>query len=236
MASRNANIVESPCKKFLQWKTFRNEDGKIEGGSWSFWNKDTEKNENIELPFKFALLSDDCVTFKGYSEKRKQGVWSNEVILPTHEVKIRAKESVLLQFLLKDYKEKKGEIELTGAKYTKSVYIGVINSKKEWEIWNLQLSGSSLSGAVDRDNTSEEEKDHGWFAFTKNHRNKMFSNFIEVNDLQIKKTKVTKFTIPLYTIGDVISPEDNAELSKLTTELDEYHKWYFTKPEETKED
>jgi len=237
MSSRNVKIEESPCKKYLQWKSTQDANDKINGGAFFYWDKNKgEKGENVmvDIPFKFALISDDAVCFKGYSEKRKQGVYSNEVIKPQHEVKIKSKEGVLMTFLLKDYKDNKDAIEGLGAKYTKSVYIAV-HTGTEWELWNLQLNGAALSGATDRENPKEEEKFHGWFGFTKGFKSKLYTNYIEIKDFELKKKGATKFTIPLYSVGEAIADEDMEILNGLTTALNDWHKYYFNKPEEIEE-
>lgn len=232
MASRNAEIMESPCKKFLTWSSITDDDDKIIDAGFNFWDKNKgDKGEKVYVkpPLKFALLNDDCVTFKGYNEKSKQGVWSNEASKPNHEIKIKSKQGTLLQFKLSEYKDNKDNVEGLGAKYTKSVYIAVYVDGA-WEMWNLQLSGAALSGAVDKDNTDESERFHGWFNFIKGFKSKIFSNMIVVKDFQLKKKGKTKFTIPLYELGEAISQEDDADLRKLTDELDAYHKFYFSTP------
>lgn len=237
MASRNVDIMESPCKKFLTWASITDADDKIIDAGFNYWDKNKgDKGEKVFVkpPLKFALLNDDCVTFKGYNEKTKQGVWSNEVSKPHHEIKIKSKQGTVLQFKLADYKANKDNVEGLGAKYTKSVYIGVyINGA--WEMWNLQLSGAALSGAIDPDNTDEAERYHGWFNFLKGFKTQIFSNMIVVDTFQLKKKGKNKFTIPIYEIGEAISAEDDKELRTLTDALDAYHKFYFSTPAKEEE-
>jgi len=228
MASRNQEVKESPCKKFLQWKTITDDNGVIKGGNFVYYDKAKEKNVEVPIPFEFALLNDDCITFKGYDDKKKQGVWSNEVDGNKGGiVTLRNKSGELHKFDSKNWKMEKDKVEGMGAKYTKSVYIAVKNVVNEWEIWNLQLSGASLTGAVDLESPKEEEKTHGWFNFTKMNKTKLFSNMLCVDTFVIKKKGVNRFTVPMYSLGQVVTTEDNTILAKLTDELDEYLEYYL---------
>ena len=237
-----SEILESPCKKFLKWCTIKETisvDGddveKIKGGTWQYWDKEKEEKVNIKLPLVFSILNNDLVAFKGYDEKNKRGVWSNEVKDKNHVVTLRAKDEKLLTFKLSEYKINKDTISGFGAKYTKSVYIAVeVNG--EFEIWNLQLSGSSLTGAVDMENPNADEREDGWFGFTKVNKSKLYTNFLAVGGFKLKKKGSAKFTIPVYSVGTEISEKDSDKLNALDTQLNEYLSYYFDKPEVAKEE
>lgn len=234
MSSRNQTIVDNPCVKYIQWETVKNDDEKITGGQFKYWDKDTETNIPVSLPFKFALLTDDLVTFAGYDEKRKQGVWSNEVKEKNHGVTIRSKEGVLLEFKLKDYKANKPLIEATGAKYTKPIYMAV-EGDNGYEIWCMKLKGSGLTGGVDQDNFTQEERNHGFFNFAKYNKAKKFSNFIEVDTYAVKKKGSSKFSVPVFAVGDEINAEQADIFNNLCTQYEDYLKYYFNKPVENTE-
>lgn len=234
-------ILENPCKKFLKWVTVKetilvdgDEVEKIKGGTWQYWDKDKEEKVNIKLPLTFSILNNDLVAFKGYDEKNKRGVWSNEVKDKNQVVTLKAKDEKLLTFKLSEYKINKDTITGFGAKYTKSVYIAVeVNG--EFEIWNLQLSGSSLTGAVDMENPNADEREDGWFGFTKVNKTKLYTNFIDVEGFKLKKKGTSKFTIPVYSLGTEISTEISDKVNTLDVQLNEYLSYYFDKPEISEE-
>jgi hypothetical protein len=236
--ANQSEILENPCKKYLKWTTLKetiivdgDEVDKIKGGTWQYYDKDKEEKVNVKLPLTFAILNQDLVAFKGYDEKKKRGVWSNEVKDKDHVVVLRAKDEKLLTFKLSEYKLNKDAITGLGGKYTKSVYIGVeVNGA--FEIWNLQLSGSSLTGAIDMENPNPDEKEDGWFGFTKVNKAKLYTNFVDVAGFKPKKKGTSKFTIPVYGVGDEIDQSTSDRLNELDKELSAYLDYYFDRPAE----
>lgn len=234
--TQQSEILENPCKKFLQWRTIKevivldgDEVEKIKGGTFVWYDKKKEENFPIKLPLRFAILNPDLVTFKGYDEKNKRGVYSNEVKEPEHLVTVKSKKETLLTFRKSEYKVNKDTLKGLGAKYTQSVYIAVAVQGK-FEIWNLQLSGAALTGANNLETPDPEEKEDGWFAFTKAHRSSLYKNFIEVGGFKPKKKGSSKFTIPVYSIGADIEDADSQDLNVLDAELNEYLSFYFKRP------
>ena len=185
---------------------------------------------NLKLPFTFAILNQDLVAFKGYDEKNKRGIWSNEVRDKDHVVNVRAKDEKLLSFKLSEYKLNKDRITGLGGKYTKSVYCAVKDANGIFEICNLQLSGSSLTGAIDMDNPDPSEKEDGWFGFTKVNKSSLYTNFISVDTFKVKKKGQSKFTIPVYKVGAEIDADTSDTLNSLDKQLTEYLDYYFVKP------
>lgn len=230
------SLKENPCVKFLKWKTIKEEievDGekleKIKGGFFTWYDKENEKDVIINMPFKFAMINSDLVNFKGFDENKGLGVWSNEVSDPEHIVNIRNKEGKLLSFPLGDYKKNKDTIKGLGAKYGKSVYIAV-EEDNGFELWNLQLSGSSLSGALS-ETVDPEEKNDGWFNFTRNNKNKLYSHFLQVVESKNKKKGTTKFSVPVFGVAEEIDEKTGKQLDDLDAQLKEYLDYYFAKTE-----
>ena len=236
-------IKSNPATKFLQWKTIKevvsidgDEVEKIKGGTFVYWDKENSKNVEIKLPFEFAILNNDLVTIKGYDEKNKRGIYSNEVKDPNHVLNVRAKDEKLLSFKLSEYKVNKDALAGFGAKYCRSCYIAVKNEAGEWEIMNLNLSGSMLTGAVDQDNPEPDSKEDGWFNFTKVNKSKLYTNFIVASGFKPKKKGQSRFTIGVLEIGAEISEEDSQKLNELDTQLNEYLAFYFDRPEVVKDE
>lgn len=233
--SRTSVIVENQCKKYFKWQTEEDQDGKIIGASFVYWDKEKgEKGENVKvkLPFKFSLLDDSCMTIKGYNEKSGQGVYSNEVNAPEHELVIKSNKETVLKFKRKDYKANKDAIEGLGGKYHQSVYGAMLNEEGEYELINISLKGAALTGAVDEDAFEEDDKNAGWMNFKKYFKTKLFSNFVEIKDYKLRKKGKTRFTTPLFTVGEEVSEEQGKIFDRMDLELKEWFKYYFNRKEE----
>ena len=230
MASRNQKIVESPVSKWYQWKTTYDKMDNPVGGTLVTYNKETEKNEEVNLPFSVALINDNCVTFKGYNEATKEGVWANEGYDKSHLIVLKNKQGELMRFKLGDYQKVKDQIKGHNAKYCKVLYCAVDNGSGEFELIGITLTGAGLTGGVDMENFDASEKMHGYFNFTKSvgKSGKLMSNFITFKEGAVKKKGKSKFFVPVFEIGQEITEEDNAKLMELNTSLDEYHKAYYS--------
>lgn len=245
MSRTTEQSISNPCKRFLTWKTKKEkvtatlpngktiETEEITGGYWEYWNKETETKEVVELPFEFAVLDFDCVNFKGFSSKEDTGVYSNEVKMgkfPNDKVVVRTKNGVICEFPVKEYKNNKETIEGNGAKYTKSVYIAV-NNDGNYEIWNLQLSKSALTGAQEKDKVTGKtvisDRNDGWMAFEKNNSSKFMKKFVKVENFKQKTTPTSTFVIPVFELGNEIDNETGTILDTLDTELQQYLTAYF---------
>ena len=234
MSSRNQVIVESPVAKFLTWKTQYDENENPIGGTLVWYDKEAKKDVPYALPFSFALIDDDAVTFKGYNEATKEGVWSNEGYRPNHEIVLKSKTETLLKFNLGDYKKVKDQIKGFGAKYTKVIYCAVKPGEEgNFALWAITLSGAGLTGGVDMDNFDPTDKMRGYFNATKNiGKTKMIGNMIVIASADKKKKGKTNFYVPNFEVGNVITEEENNELKALNNKLTEYRKFYYNKPKD----
>lgn len=225
--SRTSVILENECKKFFKWSTLEDSEGKITGATFVYWDKENQKNVEAKLPFTFALLDDSCMTIKGYNERTGQGVYSNEVNHPDHELVIKSNKETLLKFKRSDYKANKDAIEGFGGKYHQSVYGAMLNEKGEYELINLQLKGAALTGAVDESNPEEDDKNAGWMNFKKFFKTKMYSNMITVKDYKLRKKGKTRFTTPLFEVGSEITKEQSKIFDNMDIALKGWFKYYF---------
>ena len=231
MASRNQKIVESPVSKWYQWKTTYDKMDNPVGGTLVTYNKETESNEEVKLPFSVALINDNCVNFKGYSEALKEGVWSNEGYDKNHVIILKNKsQGELMRFKLGDYQKVKEQVQGHNAKYNKVLYCAVKNEDSgEFELIGITLSGAGLTGGVDMDNFDVSEKMHGYFNATKAiGKIKLFSNYLTFKEGAVKKKGKSKFFVPVFEVGQEITEEDNSKLMELNNLLDEYHKVYYS--------
>lgn len=202
--SRSSKIVENPCKYYLSWDSDK--------GQFKYWDKDSEKNIEITLPFRFAYL-DELSTIKGYSDEDQSGIWSNEVRnLKEETISVRTKKGEIASGL---YDEIKDEVGNVGGKYTKSLYIAVINDNSEPEIWNIQLKGAAFSG---------------WLEFMKKAKRHVEKMGIECYDFTTEKKGKVTYTVPQFKLVDIDEKEDSM-FRELDLELQDYLKYYFTKTE-----
>ena len=190
------------------------------------------------------MLEQDTFNYKGYSKILESYVYSNEVrnrygVKSDGEMEVTLRSSKTKEEItkakVKDLQKVKPFLDSHGANKTQSVYVAV-QVGKEWEIWNLQLQKSQLSGGVDPKNKTEADKTAGWWNFSKVFRGKFMTHMIEVNKFEAKKTDMTKYSIPKFELGETISDEDGEILTALDVELQEYLEWYFKKPETVKEE
>lgn len=241
--TRGQEIVERPCSKYLTWKTIKETkviDGQevdvIKGGYFTYWDGDLEERITLEKMPPFAILDDTHVTFKGYNEGLKQNVWSNEARDKDHKIVMRNKQGVIFEFALGDYKKVKDIVNGKSAKYVKSVYVGVYVDGG-WEIWNLQLGGSQLTGGGDPKSKDLQDKELGWFNFMNNVvKGKKNKVFIELDKFVMRKKGASKYTVPKFVIGDYITEEQGEELDKLDIQLQEYFDWYHSNPVKVKDE
>ena len=227
--SRTSVILENECKKFFKWVTQEDSEGKITGATFVYWDKENQKNVEAKLPFTFALLDDSCMTIKGYNEKTGQGVYSNEVNHPDHELVIKSNKETLLKFKRSDYKANKDKIEGFGGKYHQSVYGAMLNEKGEYELINLQIKGAALTGACPEDERDweEDDKNAGWMNFKKFFKTKLYSNMITIKDYKLRKKGKTRFTTPLFEVGSEISKEQSKIFDNMDIALKGWFKYYF---------
>lgn len=156
-------------------------------------------------------------------------------------------------------KEIQGKLKQLGVKQYSSIYAAVKTDDGEFETINFQIKGSSLSGemepkrkafkgtdaAFEKEIKRIRENQVGFWAFNKKHgtnkfkyptSGKMITNYVQINDFIKVKGEIGTYGILNFTIGDVISKEDNEKLDVLHAELTAYLKYYTTKPELVKDE
>lgn len=201
--SRSCNSeIKNPASKFIEWSGSK--------GIFKYYDKETEKQIEIPLPFRFLAL-DTLSTIKGFSDADSSGFWSNEIRdLKSETFIVRTKKGICFKGY---YDALAGSRDCSGAKYCQSVYIAYHNGTS-LEIANLQIHGSALGA---------------WIEFRK--KNKIFEGAIEVKEITEGKKGTTTYQIPVFK-SIATKPETDLAAKKLDTELQEYLKLYFNKPKE----
>ena len=127
--SNNTEII-NPATRFFEWS---GSEGKVK-----YYDKEAKENIYVDLPFTFLVL-DTLVTITGYSDEAESGYWSNEVRnIKVEPMTVRTKKGAVAIGLYDEVKD------LTGAKYTQSVYIAYRGDDDQLEIGNIKLHGSAI--------------------------------------------------------------------------------------------
>lgn len=138
--SLSAPKLTNPCKKFIEFK----------GGTgiFQYWDKESEKNIELEYPIQFIVL-DELSTIKGYNKTTNSGVYSNEVrSIKNQTLHVKTFKGNLE--LHGKYSDIKADILGMGGKYCKSVYAALLN-RNELELTCFQLTGISNKAWIDKE-------------------------------------------------------------------------------------
>jgi len=218
----------NPATKWLKWSGST--------GTLSYYDKATKENVEVEAPFTFLLL-DVFTTIKGYNEKTKESVWSNEVKDTTKQIlNVRCGNETIAKGL---YKEIKAQTLEVGGGYAQSCYIAYKGEDGKLAIGNITFSGSSFSGGVHKpaDKNMKDIEIGGWLSFSKAHAAEIYTKavVIEGKDDRICTNGSVKFYSPKFKLIEV-SKETDAEAIALTQVLKAYMDEYFKKVESVHEE
>jgi len=200
----------NPATKFLSWKS---NDKKF-----SYYDKDSQTNVAIELPFKFLVL-DELASVKGWSDILSGNIISNEVKFISKEVltakcyhknvKGEKTSTEIAKGLYKDIKEK---VNSAGAKYQKSIYIMF----EDGTLANIQLKGASVQK---------------WGEFTQKNKSRLTDEWIVVEKATDGKKGAVKFTTPEFKFLKSLSESEATQADECFNLLESYLKTYLLKSE-----
>lgn len=243
-------FMSNPSKKFLTFKNnYTKETVTVKGKKsevvifdnctfqWSEKIGEDYVTHDIELPIEFAILNGDWVNFKGWDKTTESYYYSNEVKTPDAPIHIRNKDKVVYTFTLNDMwgvipgskikneakaREVKAKLKELNVRQNASIYIAMKNEEGVYEINNIQLKGSNLSGLKDKTILS------GWWNVSRKLKNskKIYTHFIEINDFFTESGELGEYGIPNITLGEKIDEDTLEILETLFQELTEYHKIY----------
>lgn len=206
----------NPATKFLQWKS--------EEKCFSYYSKEQEKNIKVELPLKFLFL-EHYHTVKGWHDATQKGIVSNEVYAISSEP-LTVKTFGGLELSNGLYKDIKDKTKLSGGVYYRSVYVML----EDGSIANLQLKGAVIGGLTKESSLTKAEV-FGYSEFYKKNNHLLDNQWIEIKSVADAKKGATKFSIPIFEVGAVISSSDNEKANSAAKELQEYMDNYTSKKE-----
>jgi hypothetical protein len=203
--SNPQNENPNPATRWFEWKSTEK--------CFSFYDKATEQNILIKLPFTFILL-DRTATVRGYSKKQQSGIHSNEVKDTRSENLVVKffKGPAIAQGLWADIKD---TVTARGGKFAVNAYIAYKEGKDApLKIGAIQMVGCAVGA---------------WFDFEKAHRKDIYEKAIRVASSELDESGDVSFNRPVFTLADVTA-ETNAEAVALDKAVQEYFAGYFKRP------
>lgn len=198
-----AQPTANPSTRFMEWKS--------NDKSFSYWDKAAKKEVVQALPFKFLVL-DELHTLGGWNDASSSRIFSNEVkYIGKQEMTVKAfKGGIIAKGVYTDIKNK---VKDAKGHYLKSIYIML----EDGSLANVKLKGSAVKG---------------WGEFTKANRSKLASNWVEINKAIEGKKGTVKFTTPDFTVGAVLTPNEESDADKCFDSLEAYLKTYLVQQDE----
>lgn len=200
----------NPATKFLSWKS--------NDKNFSYYDKESQTNVAVELPFKFLVL-DELASVKGWSDKFTGSIISNEVKFISKE-NLRVKcyhknlkgESTSTEIASGIYKDIKEIVNTAGAKYHKSIYIML----EDGSLANIQLKGAAVQA---------------WGNFTQKTKSRLPDEWVVVEKAIDGKKGAVKFTTPEFKFLKSLSEGEAEMADEAFNVLESYLKTYLAKAE-----
>jgi len=208
--AKSESKSNNPATRFLEWKS--------NDKCFSYYDKEKKENIKVELPLKFQFLEHFHVV-KGFSDAEQTGIYSNEVMFTSKEpLTVKTYNGKTIAEGL--YSEIRAKVRDAGGKYHKSIYVVDGNG----DIINLQVKGSVVSAwstFLDGDKKLGIEGNGG----------KIESHWIEINKAQDLKKGATKYSVPVFEIGDAFNEDELDQADEAYRKVADYYNKY-TEPKE----
>jgi len=212
MPRTNPNEVSSnPTQRWFLWDGLK--------GNLKYYDKESQSEIRIELPFEFILL-DRLSVIRGWHDASESGIYSNEVRRTMDEpftVRAFKMKEVIAQGFYADIKDR---IKSNGGKYNASLYIAFTDDSGELAIGNLMLHGGAMSA---------------WLEFEKANKKEIFTKGIKITSFTEGKKGGIKFRVPVLELVE-IDYEIDAKAEELQKELQKHLVKYLSRKTETKTD
>lgn len=209
--SKTESTNPNPATVFLEWKS--------NDKCLAYYDKEKGEKIKVQLPLKFQFLEHFHV-IKGFSDAEQTGIYSNEVMFTSKEpLTVKTYNGKTIAEGL--YSEIRSKVRDAGGKYHKSIY--AVN--EAGEIINFQIKGSVVSAwstFLDGDKKLGIE----------GHGGKIESHWIELNEFQELRKGATKYSVPVFEIGDAFSKEELTQADEAYQEIVNYFKKYQNKEED----
>ena len=204
-ASQELTTNTNPAKKFYKWES--------ENKTFSYFQKGETKEESknvlVELPFRFVTLGRPLFCVKGFNEKLKLGLYSNEVRSVKDEMTVRyfdKNQPVIAKGIWEDVK---GLADNVGGKYHLSIYGYDLDSK---EIINIDVKGHGIGE---------------WGNLFKRSSARLADEIVIVKGYKDGKTGAVKYTYPTFELERAVSDDELDEVIEALDTLKSFHTEYF---------
>lgn len=144
--SRPNTRLTSPVKHYFDWSP---KDGKL-----SFWDKEAKKN--ILFPKLTFVVLDQLHTVAGFSKANNNGIRGSEVRDLKTPITVYIGKNKHTTDIYADLKN-----NVTGLKYAKAVYIGILRKGSPMEIAKIVFTGASFGAWLNFLNGKEEYEGKG---------------------------------------------------------------------------
>lgn len=195
-----ATPQSNPATKFIEWKS--------NDKCFNYYDKESQKNVEIPLPFKFLVL-DELHTIKGWNDASSSNIYSNEVKFISKEV-MTVKPFKGNEIAKGYYKDIKDKVVAAGGHYTKSIYVML----EDGSLANISLKGSGVQK---------------WGDFTQKTRNRLADEWVTVAKAEDGKKGAVKFSTPSFSFANSISDEEANMADEAFNVLESYLKTYLAK-------
>lgn len=200
--SRSQPNLKNPATRFMQWR-----GGEEGGGRVTWYDKETEEEKEVKLPFSFIVL-DELNTIAGFSKKDRSGFWSNEVKnMSKEEFVVKTKSGTVA---IGKYADISDEIKGKGAKYAKSVYIAFKDETGELVLGNIKFIGAALTA---------------WINFNK--KFDVYKCASAISGAKKEKTGTNTYFTPIFDGQEVAEATEKAA-NELDSQLQAYLNTYFS--------
>ena len=190
----------NPATKFIEWKS--------NDKCFNYYDKESQKNVEIPLPFKFLVL-DELHTIKGWNDASSSNIYSNEVKFISKEV-MTVKPFKGNEIAKGYYKDIKDKVVAAGGHYTKSIYVML----EDGSLANISLKGSGVQK---------------WGDFTQKTRNRLADEWVTVAKADDGKKGAVKFSTPSFSFANSISDDEANMADEAFNILESYLKTYLAK-------
>lgn len=185
--------TKSPIERYFEW------NGSL--GQPKFWNG--SENELIKLPFNMILLGTRA-SVTGFDSDSNSRVYSNFINnTSTDELYVRNSNGIIAQGLWNDVKGTIGE----KGKFSQNLFFVFTDASGENKLGMFTIKGSAMGA---------------WIDFVKEDRNSLYTNVISLASVLDKKKGATKYKVPVFSVGTVVSDAQVQVAKEFAQVLNEY--------------
>lgn len=195
--------LANPAVRWFEWNS--------ETGGVRYYDKTTQRNIDVDLPFTFILL-DQLATVKGWHDASSSGIYANEVRDVSQDVLVvkSFKGGVLAEGRYKTIKE---SIKAQGGRFVATCYMAFKDAEDGLVIGTIRFKGAALQA---------------WMEFEKANRNAVYKQAVTIiGSTEGQKGRV-KFHTPTFKLTNV-SEDTNRIAVALDRELQTFLTAYLRK-------